>query len=144
MIGHRIDDLTPDQDVSLDRVVAPLAAPGPLAILLAGMRGGAALHVDHAELAALAGFVFGEQPLDRLLRFHAFFEQVEPLPAVLDNRRGLRRDRADTRAHPWHRAADERHARGDDHAGLAGLRIDRAQGKGRVSGGRRRAKREQE
>jgi hypothetical protein len=47
---HGLDHFGPDHDVRLHGVVLPLAAARPGVVALAGVGGGAALHVDHAEL----------------------------------------------------------------------------------------------
>ena len=127
-----LDHFRADHDVGLHGVVLPLPAAGPVAVLLAGVGGGAALHVDHPELARLALFVVGEQLRDRRLRLDALGHEVEPARAVFDHRGRLRAHRADAGARPRHGAADERHARGHRRTRLAGRRIDRAEREGRI------------
>jgi hypothetical protein len=112
--------------------VAPLAAAGPVAVLFAGVRRRAALHIDQPDLPRLAPVVVLEQFGERLLRLYSLGEQIQSARSVLDHRRRLRAHRADAGAHVGHGAADERHARRHRGAGLSGRRIDRAQRKGRV------------
>jgi hypothetical protein len=133
VIRNRVDRRAPDQDVPLHGVAGALVAAGPRVGLLPGERGGPSLHVDDPDLSPLAPLVAGQQALDCFLRRHPLLEQVEPLPAVLDHRPGLRRHRADARPHPGDRPADERHARRHRHAALAGLRIDGADREGGVA-----------
>ncbi len=74
---------------------SPLAAARPGAVLRAAVGGGAALHVDQAELPALARLIVGQQPFERLLRREPLRHQVQPLPAVLYGGRSLGRHRPD-------------------------------------------------
>ena len=127
-----VDNLRADHDVRLHGVVAALPASGPRTVLLAGVRGGAPLHVDHPELPRLAHAIVGEELLDRRLRLDAFRHQVESAHAIFDHRRCLRADGADAGAHPRHRSSDKRHARRHRRARLPRRRIDRAQRERRV------------
>jgi len=130
--GHGFQHFGADHDVGLRGVGPALFASGPRVVLRAGMRGGAPLHVDDADLPRLTLVVAGEQLRERVLRLDAFGQQVQSARSEFDHRRRLRADRADAGAHVRHRAADKRHAGRHRRPRLAGHRIDRAQGKGGV------------
>ena len=54
VLGHRVHDLRPDHDVGLHGVIQALAAAGPVTVLRSCVCCGATLHVDQADLTALA------------------------------------------------------------------------------------------
>ena len=83
--GDRFDHFRTNHDVGLHGVVEALAAAGPVAVLLASVRGRPALHVDQGELTRLALLVVGEQLRQRHRRLHALGEQVQSAWSVLDH-----------------------------------------------------------
>ena len=89
-----------------------------------------------------ASGVVGQQSFDRRLRLETFGQQVETLPAVLDDRPRLRRHGPHTGAYPRHRATDERDSCRHHHPALPGCRIDRAQREGGMKRTRRRVGRQ--
>ena len=127
-----VDHFGPHHDVGLHGVVLSLAAAGPGVVGLAGVRGGAPLHVDHADLPRLTSRIVGQQLREHIRRLDAFGEEIEAARAVFDDGRCLRADGAYAGAHVRHGATDEGHARRHRRAGLPGRRIDRAQRKRRV------------
>ena len=97
--------------------------------------------IDDGELASLDAVkrVFREQPVEHLLSGEALPQQLEPARAIAAVHRRLRRDHADARLRPRHMVAHAEHARGDGHAEITGLRIERHDRKrgGRGSGSER-------
>ena len=84
----------------------------------------ASMIADLPPLDALE-LVLSEQPIEHLLRGEPLSQQLEPARTIAAVHRRLRRDRADACLRPRHVVADAEHARGDGHAKIAGLRIER-------------------
>ena len=92
---HGLDDVLAGEDVALDGVAVAGEAAGPVEAGVPGVRGGAAVDVDDADLAVVAALVVLEQPLQRDRGGRAVVEVGERLALVGDVGVGLGGDRAD-------------------------------------------------
>jgi hypothetical protein len=121
---HCGQDWFPCEKIPLHGKILPFPLAGESDAFGAGMRCGATLSVDDADLTCFALWIGPEQRLEDLARRLSRLQEPQPVRPKTHFRARLRRHRADFRAGPRDDAADPKIFAFDGHAEITGGRIE--------------------